>query len=1148
METSEATAKLSSLRKTTFGQFMREKFPFLFNIRSLFYFFWLVFFIGMAWMAYGLVNNSFTQFYPWTDYFGQYVTMTFYYHDVWHGFFKTGYFELYSANTYLGSDNIGSNSYYGLFDPFLFICYLFPRSWIPQTFALATMVKGAVGAMAMRAYLKYMGVSESTARVGALAFAFNGWVNYFVGFPSFVSSAFTFPLILLGIEKVIKERKPITLIMGLFLLGIISFFFLVVACVWGVIYALWRYFWTIKKRNAKENIMVIVLGVAGFAIGIAMSAWTLLPSVRESALSGRTSSIGKGYLDAILNAFKDKDFKTVLGYLFEPVGRNPIREMQALQAFFYPTIGYIELPLAGSGYDSWTSNAFIYTPLVVLFFIAFVNSIRKKKIGEIIAVLLCAYLMLTNLAYYMFYAFTGDGYGRWFIVLVPCAIYYACRELDNIKEEKKWVIFTGAFIALALAMTTWILTIIFVQDQHYDEWLDPYWPSTLTYVPYQIRDRNGIIRSCLWIVFYQLGMDFIVGMVIFFMKKHKHLNKVLFGIIAVETILWGNMSFVYKGTWSYEWWNGGEKVRNLLTDFGEDVQKEDPGYYRTYYDDIRDRNSPYIWGTNGCATFHSLFNYDLAQLSCYIGANRPIEIRDYAENKYAYGEVYTSKSWSAFYGHKRFGADLALSMKYYAIAREGYGKWEGVADNVPWGSEIVDGDMDSLFRLYKNPYVEKMKLGHAVDHVYRRNVRENTFNQGDDFLTLNSSGYMAGTAKELLRNDEVLMTGAILEDADADALIAENPSFTLDTPNESNSLFTSVSYVGQIYECKTPTPTSNKFEWWGTNQGREGPGYFADIIEKGAQSTFHTEDDGDQTRYINAKGDYVTTKSGFTQGKDFKYTGDSDVVALTPTGGAKYFNDDWSGACFSIDYKLNYNKYKTRVYMIGDRKKENGDIEENVLLSYEYWALDNIVGYRISGTYSNDVFQMYPEGRVKYICFNAKPSDFAQGTFPSYVNINKAERSTMEDAFNVISDDAHNLTNVTYDKNKFTFESNFPTTKVVTTSVGYDAGWSVKATDELGNVTYPKMLKVNGGLVGFVAPSGKITYELTYLTPYLKVGAFASSAAWFVIAGYSMVTFTLEIKKKRKESMSAEVAEVSVPSTSEPLKEKESELPSPSDS
>ena len=1120
---------------------MREKCSFLFNIRSLFYFFWFVFFIGMAWMAYGLVNNSFTQFYPWTDYFGQYVTMTFYYHDVWHGFFRTGYFELYSPNTYLGSDNIGSNSYYGLFDPFLFICYLFPRSWIPQTFALATMVKGAVGAMAMRAYLKYMGLSESTSRVGALAFAFNGWVNYFVGFPSFVSSAFTFPLILLGIEKVIKERKPMTLIMGLFLLGIISFFFLVVACVWGVIYALWRFFWTIKKRNAKENIMVIVLGVAGFAIGIALSAWTLLPSVRESALSGRTSSIGKGYLDAILRAFKDKDFKTVLGYLFEPVGRNPIREMQALQAFFYPTIGYIELPLAGSGYDSWTSNAFIYTPLVVLFFIAFVNSIRNKKIGEIIAVLLCAYLMLTNLAYYMFYAFTGDGYGRWFIVLVPCAIYYACRELDHIKEEKKWVIFSGAFLALALAMMTWILTIIFVQDQHYDDWFDPYWPTNLSYVPYQIRGRDGIIRTCLWIVFYQLAMDMIVGMVIFFMKNHKHLNKVLLGIIATETILWGNMSFVYKGTWSFKWWNGGEETRTTLTSFGEKLLEDDPGYYRTYYDDIRDRNTPYIWHTNGCATFHSLFNYDVAQLSSYIGANRPLESRG---EKYAYGEEYTSKSWSAFYGHKRFGVDTALSMKYYAIAREGYGKWEGVADNVPWGSEVVYGDNSTVFRLYKNPYVEKMKLGHAVDHVYKRNVKENTFGQGDDFLSVNESGHITGNYVELLRNDEILMTGAILEDADADALIAEDSSFHLDTPEKKNSLFTDVSYKGQIYECSTPDPTSNKFEWWGTGQGREGPGYFADIIDKGTASTWLTT----QTRWVDEKGNYVTTKDGFYPNRDFKYKGDSDVVALTPENGDKYFNEDWNGACFSLDYKLQGDRYKTRVYMIGDRKNANGEIEENVLLSYEYWALDNIVGYRIGGTYSYDIFQMYPEGRVKYICFNAKPSDFAEGTFPASVHIHKSERSTMEAAFNHISDDEHNLTNVEYAKNKFTFESNFPSRKVVTTSVGYDAGWSVKATDEQGNVTYPKMLKVNGGLVGFVAPAGKISYELTYLTPYLKLGAFGSSAAWFVVAGYSMVTFAIEIKKKRNESMSVEVAKEGEPSTSEPLKEKESEIPSPSES
>ncbi|MCR5513970.1 MAG: YfhO family protein, partial [Bacilli bacterium] len=250
---------------------------------------------------------------------------------------------------------------------------------------------------------------------------------------------------------------------------------------------------------------------------------------------------------------------------------------------------------------------------------------------------------------------------------------------------------------------------------------------------------------------------------------------------------------------------------------------------------------------------------------------------------------------------------------------------------------------------------------------------------------------------------------------------------------------------------------------------------------------------------------------------------------------------------FAFNYKINNSKYKTRIYMIGDRQKENGEIEENVLLSYEYWALDNIAGYRISGTQA-DPFYMYPTGRVKYICFNAKPSDFGEGTFPSYVSLFKAERSQFENAFNVISDDSHNLTNVVYDKNKFTFDSNFPTKKVVTTSIGYDAGWSVKATDENGNVTYPKAIRVNGGLVGFVAPAGKISYEVTYLTPQIKLGAFACSAAWFVVAGYSMVTFTLEIKKKRRELALVEAAKESPISTSEPIKEKESEAAPPSQS
>lgn len=1089
---------------------MHKYCGFLFDVRSLFYYFWAAVLLGFLWMAYSLFTNSFTQFYPWTDYFGQYITMTHYYWDCWHNFFKTGYFELYSPNTYIGSDNIGSNAYYGLFDPFLFICYLFPRVWIPQTFAVATWFKGAVGAIAMRAYLKYMGLSENTSRIGGIAFAFNGWVNYFVGFPSFVSVAFTFPMILLGLEKVIKEKKPAVLVSGLFLLGIMSFFFLVIGCIWGVIYAVWRYFWTIKQRNAKDNWSVIGLGVASFAIGILLSAWTLFPSIRESALSGRTTSIGKAYLDSLIEAFKGMKFGDIFGLLFQTVGRNPLREMQALQAFFYPTIGYTRLPLAGGNYyDAWTSNMFVYTPMVVLFFMAFVNSIKERKWSHLIAIVLCTYLLLTNFAYYMFYAFTGDGYGRWYIILVPVVIYYACQELDRIKEEKKWVIFSGEFIALALTLLTWILTIIVVDGKTYDPSLDPYYPTKLDHVPYQIT-YEGIIHSCLWIVFYQMIAVVVTGMVIFFLQHKKFMPKILLGIVAVETILWGNLSFLYMGTWNFEWWNGGLEYRTTATQAGEYFELEDPGFYRTQYDAMGERNSPYIFHTNGTATFHSLYNYDTSQFNLYIHANRPTYIRPANEN----GEGgYVSRSWSTYYGSKRFGADMALGMKYYAVHREGYGSIEGIADNVPFGSTLAYGNKGTILRYYKNPYVEKMGFGHAVDAVYPRQVDTN--NEEADFFYTCVNGYSNGGSKEVVRNDEILLNGAILSDDDYAELIESDPSFAGSVSPEQALQHTRLGYVGHLYRTN--------FDWWGPigeNGYRKGPGYFADLLDQSHLADF------EKTPFDR---NYSVEDIGGFKNSDFWYTCDKDIVALTPPSG-EYFNDSWDGDYFAMSYGGGNENAKTRIYFIGDQLNEDGTIKKNTLLTYEYRAIENEINYRI-GSSGVSVFGFYPRGRVKYICFNAKPSDYwstKQALYPasSGVYLYRVNRSDLENTFSTITDSEHALSNYKYSKNKFTFESNFSTNKIVTTTVGYDAGWHVRAIDENGKASQLKMYKVNGGLVGFLAPKGAMKYEMTYVTPYLKEGVILSSASWFLFAGYSSVTFFLRSRKRQRELEASQKVEV----------------------
>lgn len=1067
----------------SFGTFLREKCPFLFDIRSLFYFFWLLFVLGLLWMAYGLLTNSFTQFYPWTDYFGQYVTMAYDFHDTWRTFFKTGYFELYSPSTYLGSDNIGSNSYYGLFDPFLFFCYLFPKSAIPQTFAIATVLKGVAGGFAMRAYLKYLGVSERSARLGALAFAFNGYINFFVGFPSFVSMAFTVPLVLLGIEKVLSEKRINVLTISLALLGMISFFFLVVVCIFGVLYAVFRYLQTIQKRKGFDNLYVILFGVLGFALGILMSAWTLFPSLRQSALSGRTTSIGKAYLDSLLLSFKNLDVKTTFTLLFEPVGRHSARELQALIGFFYPTIGYRYSPLMGGGYDAWTASLFCYTPFVLLSFVALVSSCREKKISHVVVWLLIGYMLFTDFSYYFFYAFTGDGYGRWYIVLIPIIIYYGAQELDKLKREPKWLVLTGEGLAVLLTALTWAFVVLFVRNETFEPRLDGYWQNDYK-VPYTY-SYDGVSRSFLWVILLQIGFLLLQGILILAWQKKAVLKKALMGFVMVETILWGNVSFIDNTPWRVDdltnskgqvignGWNGGNAYRETTMAGMDAINEEDPSYFRTFFEGNPENNAAMSFGSNGTSTFHSLFNYDVNQLSLYLHANRAT----YRNTTYAYGEDYYSHSWSAFYGNKRFGGDTALGMKYYAILNQGYGELEGIADNVPWDSTLVYGDKDSKLRFYRNAQMDRLPLGHAVDKVYKQNAVDPLCGY-DDF-------FEGGGEREALRNDEVLFDSVIVQDEDVDSFLSDmGDSFSfLSRPSES-ALYEKVSYQKKCYKMD--------YDWWGPldeNGKRAGPSYF--LI-----------DDRKTSRNISFGGKYIP---------------DTEVVVFTPSG-STYFNDDPSGGYFAINYAYNNSlpsSAKTRIYMIGDTESET-----DVLLSYEYETIATYMRRKASSG-SDAVFGFYPKGKVKYICFCAKSSDFSGNnktavvTLPNTISVYKAERSDIESRLSLFESDAYNLQDVTYDKNRFEFHTSFPSKKAVVTTLGYDAGWKLEMKGEEGSEDI-KVYKFNGGFVGFVLPEGEHSYVLRYVTPYLKEGALAASIAIFVFGITEIAAFCIAVSKKKK--------------------------------
>ena len=110
---------------------------------------------------------------------------------------------------------------------------------------------------------------------------------------------------------------------------------------------------------------------------------------------------------------------------------------------------------------------------------------------------------------------------------------------------------------------------------------------------------------------------------------------------------------------------------------------------------------------------------------------------------------------------------------------------------------------------------------------------------------------------------------------------------------------------------------------------------------------------------------------------------------------------------------------------------------------------------------------------------------------------------------------ANPIENVSYQKDKFTFETNYDKHQFVISRVAYDKGWSIKGFNkDTGKSFDVKIYKGNGGFVSFVAPTGHISYTMTYMTPYLK-GSYLVSA--LSVTGFfaSLMGYHIYVEKKK---------------------------------
>ncbi len=302
----------------------------------------------------------------------------------------------------LGSQFIGSYSYYTLGSPFFWISCIFPAKWFPYVIGPLLILKFAISGLTSYAFIKYFVKRDGAALVGSLLYAFSSFSLSSITFNSFLDVVAVFPLFLLAFECYMQEGRRGFFAVMTALCAFMNFFFFAGEVVFLLLYFLVRVFSKAYDFKWKKLLGVVFEGI----IGVGISAALLLPTVLFVAQNPRTSTHFEG-LSTLF--FKFQEYLTILtGFLMPAQVEHmwtmvePI-DVRSIHAF---------LPLFG-----------------IITVIAYIVWKKRDWLVWMIGIsLLFVAIPILNSAFYL-----GNTmwYGRWYYMLVLILALASAKALEQ---------------------------------------------------------------------------------------------------------------------------------------------------------------------------------------------------------------------------------------------------------------------------------------------------------------------------------------------------------------------------------------------------------------------------------------------------------------------------------------------------------------------------------------------------------------------------------------------------------------------------------------------------------------------------------------------------------------------------------------------
>lgn len=326
-------------------------------------------------------------------------------------------------NIDLGSNFIAAMSFSLLGSPFFWLTMPFSAEMFPYLMGPVLMLKYGVAGVTSYAYLQRFTDNKKYAVLASMLYTFSGFQSANIAYYNFHDVVAFFPLLLIGLEKVMKEKKYGCIAFSAFLNAFLNYYFFIGEVVFLVIYYFFRFFLPELSReqvgkSGVKKVIILQVGQIGLCLwegilGVMMAALLFVPSVYAILNNSRATEW--------IQAMKGLSFETW-------------EYLRILEGFFFPAESINQLScITNNDY----SNGAAYLPMVgMLLVIVYVYHHFQKRSGDwleriLITLGLFALIPILNSSFYML---NQSGYRRWYYMITLMMALASMQVLEKRAE------------------------------------------------------------------------------------------------------------------------------------------------------------------------------------------------------------------------------------------------------------------------------------------------------------------------------------------------------------------------------------------------------------------------------------------------------------------------------------------------------------------------------------------------------------------------------------------------------------------------------------------------------------------------------------------------------------------------------------------